>query len=171
MKLSTLTLAVTAALGAGAASSAYAIDLYVDVKTKQIYAEPGRNRVKMGSFVQVDEMAPAAQPAQSEELAAVKQDLEMKTNEIKALQEHMTEAEKVKVTMDKKGLQVESADKDFQFKLGGRIQADANYSNNDDFVEAGTTDHVEANDGTEFRRARIDFTGVFFKDWNFKRKK
>jgi phosphate-selective porin OprO/OprP len=168
MKISNLTLAVVAALGAGAASSAFAIDLYVDVKTKQIYAEPGRNRVKMGSFVQVDEMAPAAQPAQTEELAAVKQDLEMKTNEIKALQEHMTEAEKVKVTMDKKGLQVESADKDFQFKLGGRIQADANYSNNDDFVEAGTTDHVEANDGTEFRRARIDFTGVFFKDWNFK---
>jgi phosphate-selective porin OprO/OprP len=166
MKLSTLTLAVAAALGAGAASSAYAIDLYVDVKTKQIYAEPGRNRVKMGSFVQVDEAAPAAQPAQSEELAAVKQDLELKTNEIKALQEHMTEAEKVKVTMDKKGLQFESADKNFQFKLGGRIHADANYTSGDDFLEDG--DHAEANDGTEIRRARMEFAGTFFKDWGFR---
>jgi len=27
---------------------------------------------------------------------------------------------------------------------------------------------VEANDGTEFRRARIDFNGTFYKDWHFK---
>lgn len=167
MKISNLTLAVAAALGASAASSAFAIDLYVDVKTKQIYAEPGPNRQPMGSFVQVDEAAAAApQQAQSAELAAVKEDLEMKTNEIKALQEHMTEAEKVKVTMDKKGLQVESADKNFQFKLGGRIHADANYTSGDDYLEDG--DHVEANDGTEIRRARMEFAGTFFKDWGFR---
>ncbi|MGZ8144177.1 MAG: porin, partial [Methylosarcina sp.] len=162
MKISNLTLAVAAALGASAASSAFAIDLYVDVKTKQIYAEPGKNRQLMGSFVQVDEAA-AAQPAQSAELESVKQDLDLKTNEIKALQEHMTEAEKVKVTMDKKGLQVESADKNFKFKLGGRIHADANYTSGDDYLEDG--DHVEANDGTEIRRGRMRFEGVFFKDW------
>ncbi len=165
MKISKLTLAVATVLGVSATSSAFAIDLYVDMKTKQIYAEPGRNRVKMGSFVQVDEAA-AAQPAESSELAAVKEDLELKTNEIKALQEHMTEAEKVKVTMDKKGLQVESADKNFQFKLGGRIHADANYTSGDDYLEDG--DHVEANDGTEIRRARMEFAGTFFKDWGFR---
>jgi phosphate-selective porin OprO and OprP len=115
MKISKLTLAVAALLGTGAASTAYAIDLYVDVKTKQIYAEPGRNRQLMGSFERVEDKAAAA-PA---ELAAVQQDLEMKTNEIKALQEHAAEAEKVKVIMDKKGLQVETKDKDFKFKLGG----------------------------------------------------
>jgi phosphate-selective porin OprO/OprP len=173
MNFSKLTLAVATVLGAGATSSAFAIDLYVDVKTKQIYAEPGRNRQLMGSFVQVDEAAEmaAAKPVETAELAAVKEDLEIKTNEIKALQEHMTEAEKVKVKLDNKGLNFETADKDFKFKLGGRIQADANYSNNDDFVFAEGSkigQHVEANDGTEFRRARIDFNGTFYKDWTFK---
>jgi phosphate-selective porin OprO/OprP len=169
MNFSKLTLAVATVLGAGATSSAFAIDLYVDVKTKQIYAEPGPNRQLMGSFVKADEAA--AKPAESTELAAVKEDLEMKTNEIKALQEHMTEAEKVKVKVDEKGLSAESADKDFNFRLGGRIQADANYSNNDDLVFAEGSkagEHVEANDGTEFRRARIDFNGTFYKDWTFK---
>jgi phosphate-selective porin OprO/OprP len=164
MNFSKLTLAVATVLGAGETTSAYAIDLYVDVKTKQIYAEPGPNRQLMGSFVKADEVA--AKPAENAELAAVKEDLELKTNEIKSLQEHMAEAEKVKLTMDKKGLQVESADKNFQFKLGGRIHADANYTSGDDYLEDG--DHVEANDGTEIRRARMEFAGTFFQDWGFR---
>ncbi|MGR8980809.1 MAG: OprO/OprP family phosphate-selective porin [Gammaproteobacteria bacterium] len=169
MNISKLSLAVAAVLGsAGASTSALAIDLYVDVKTKQIYAEPGPNRQKMGSFVQVDETA-AAKPAEAAELAAVKEDLDLKTNEIKALQEHMTEAEKVKVKLDKKGLQAETADGDFKFRLGGRIHADASYSGNDDYVSAeDPTKHVEANDGTEIRRARMEFLGTFYKDWEFK---
>ena len=31
-------------------SSAYALDLYVDTKTKQIFAEPGPGRVHMGTY-------------------------------------------------------------------------------------------------------------------------
>ncbi|MGR8941147.1 MAG: OprO/OprP family phosphate-selective porin [Gammaproteobacteria bacterium] len=177
MNLSKLTLAVATVLGAGASSSAFAIDLYVDVKTKQIYAEPGKNRQLMGSFVQVDEAAAmaASKPAESAELAAVKEDLELKTNEIKSLQEHMTEAEKVKMKLDKKGLQAESADGNFKFRLGGRIHADASYSSNDNYLGTYTDSsgikqfgHVEANDGTEIRRARMEFLGTFFKDWDFK---
>jgi phosphate-selective porin OprO/OprP len=167
MNFSKLTLAVATVLGTGATSSAFAIDLYVDVKTKQIYAEPGPNRQLMGSFVKADDAA--AQPAESAELAAVKEDLDLKTNEIKALQEHMTEAEKVKLKLDKKGLQAESDDGNFKFKLGGRIHADASYSNDDDFIEAGDpSTHVEANDGTEIRRARMEFIGQFYRDWEFK---
>ena len=33
-----------------ASANSYVIDLYVDTKTKQIYAEPGEGRVRMGSF-------------------------------------------------------------------------------------------------------------------------
>src|SRR6185312_2884825 len=36
-------------------ASSYVIDLYVDTKTKQIYAEPGEGRVRMGSFEKVPE--------------------------------------------------------------------------------------------------------------------
>lgn len=172
MKFSKLTLAIATVMTAGASTGAFAIDLYVDTKTKQIYAEPGRGRVLMGAFERVEDK-PAATPADTAEIADVRQDLEMKTNEIKALQEHMTEVEQVKVKMDKKGLQVESADKNFKFNLGGRIQTDANYTVNDSYVAEGTANtktpiHEEANDGTEVRRARIDFTGTFYKDWNFK---
>ncbi len=170
MTISKLTLAVAAVLGAGATFSAYAIDLYVDVKTKQIYAEPGPHRQLMGSFVQVDEAAAlaASKPAESAELASVKEDLELKTNEIKALQEHMTAAEEFKVKVDKNGLQAESADKKYKFKLGGRIHADSVFSGNDDLVSAGTTTHREASDGTYIRRARMRFEGVFDKDWLFR---
>ena len=164
MKLSSLTLAVTAILGTGTLSTAYAIDLYVDVKTKQIYAEPGPNRQLMGSFERVEDK-PAA-TAEGSDISAIKQDLELKSNEIAALKEHAREAEKVKLKMDKRGLQVETADKAFKFKLGGRIHADANYHNGDNFLEDG--DSLEANDGTEIRRARMRFEGVFHEDWLFR---
>jgi phosphate-selective porin OprO and OprP len=162
MKFSEVTLAVAGVLGASLSSSAFAIDLYVDSTTQQIYAQPGPNRIKLGTFEKVEETA-----SQKAELEAIRNDLALKTNELKALDEHMKEAEQVKVKMDKKGLQVESADKNFQFRLGGRIHADASYSSGDDYLDS-KGNHVEANDGTEIRRARMEFLGTFFKDWNFK---
>jgi phosphate-selective porin OprO/OprP len=175
MKISRLTLAIATVLGAGATSGAFAMDLYVDTKTKQIYAEPGPHRQLMGAFEKV-EKAPAKTADKEEkldkaEIAKIREDLALKDNAIKALQEHAavdSAPDSVNVKLDKKGLNFETNDKNFKFKLGGRIHADANYSNNDNFVTTGTATHAEANDGTEFRRARIDFTGTFFKDWNFK---
>jgi len=171
MKFSRFTLAVTAVLGAGMSSAAFAIDLYVDQDTQQIFAQPGPNRVKLGTFEKVEEAS-----KQKAELEEIRNDLALKTNELKALDEHMKEAEQVKVKMDKKGLQVESADKNFQFKLGGRIHADASFHSGDDYTKrtvdsdtgAVTFPHVEANDGTEIRRARMEFAGTFFKDWGFR---
>ncbi|MGR8997634.1 MAG: OprO/OprP family phosphate-selective porin [Gammaproteobacteria bacterium] len=170
MKFSKLTLAIATVIGAGAPSGAFAIDLYVDTRTKQIYAEPGPHRQLMGAFERVEDK-PVAAPAETAEIATVREDLELKTNEIKALQEHMAEAEKVKLTLDKKGVTFETADKDFKFNLGGRIQTDANYSVNGNYIGAEGSNkdkQIDANDGTEVRRARIDFTGTFYKDWNFK---
>ena len=170
MKISKLTLAIATVMGAGAPSGAFAIDLYVDTRTKQIYAEPGPHRQLMGAFERVEDK-PAVAPAETAEIAAVREDLELKTNEIKALQEHMAEAEKVKITVDKKGLTAETADKDFKFNIGGRIQTEANYTINSNYVGAkafNKDEHISANDGTEFRRARIRLDGTFYKDWNFK---
>ncbi len=182
MKISKLTLAIATVLGAGATSGAFAMDLYVDTKTKQIYAEPGRGRELMGSFEKV-QSAPAktvdkAENLDKAEIKAIREDLATKDNAIKALQEHTEAAsgpDSVKVTMDQKGLNFETKDKNFKFKLGGRIQTDANYSSNDNYVKDYTAKGpvkfpyaAEANDGTEFRRARIDFNGTFYKDWSFK---
>ncbi len=54
MKLSRLTLAITAILGSSLSTTALAIDLYVDTKTEQLYAKPGPGRVHIGSFVKED---------------------------------------------------------------------------------------------------------------------
>ena len=43
------------------ASPAATLDLYVDRKTQQIYAEPGPGRVKLGTFMQVDDGSPTGE--------------------------------------------------------------------------------------------------------------
>ena len=175
MKFSKLTVAIAATLGASASFSALAMDLYVDTKTKQIYAEPGKGRELMGAFERISDkplIAPAT-TADVAELSSVKEDLATKSNEIKALQEHMDQAEEVKVTMDKKGLQVQSADKNFKFKLGGRLQTDATYNTDQGYytnkynpaIILPRDPKIDANDGTELRRARMRFEGVFYRDW------
>ena len=164
MKLTKLSLAMASVMGVGLASEAMALDLYVDTKTQQIYAEPGKGRVKLGAFERVEDSA-----SQKAEIEQIKQDLALKNNELKALDEHMKEAEQVKIKMGKKGVEFESADKDFKFRIGGRIHADANYSTGDaNLVERGTTNKAEATDGTEIRRARMEMVGTFWKDWDFK---
>jgi hypothetical protein len=89
MKLSKLTLAVATALGASLSASAFAIDLYVDTKTKQIYAEPGKNRVKMGTFEQVKEGEQQITPEEQKKLDELKDDLKLKDNAIKSLEERV----------------------------------------------------------------------------------
>jgi phosphate-selective porin OprO/OprP len=161
MKQPRLTLAIATALTAVASSTAYAIDLYVDTRTQQIYAEPGPHRELMGSFERKeDKVADTLSPSDTQ---AIKEDLEAKTLQINALKEHVDETDKVKLKMDEKGLQVETADKKFKFKLGGRIQADSSFHSGDDFSKSGVP--VEANDGTELRRGRMRFEGVFYDDW------
>lgn len=162
MKFTKLSLAMASVIGAGVAGEAMALDLYVDTQTKQIFAEPGHGRVKLGAFERVEDSA-----AQKAELNAIKEDLALKTNELKALDEHMQAAEQVKIKMGKKGVEFESADKDFKFRLGGRIHADAAYTSGDADLVKGSS-HAEATDGTEIRRARIEMVGTFWKDWNFK---
>ena len=65
MKLSKLKFVVAIVLGTSVSSGAFAIDLYVNTKTKQIYSEPGPDRELLGSFVRVED-APAktATPAE-----------------------------------------------------------------------------------------------------------
>lgn len=175
MKLSKLTFAVATALTASVTTSAFALDLYVDAKTKQIYAEPGANRVKLGSFEQinpnghkgVDDFADAATRLHHEN-EKIHTDLELQHNEIKALEEKTAEASsRPIVSMDKNGLQVQSADKNYKFRFGGRIHAEAAFHDGDTGYYKGTTPQ-DAVDGTDVRRARMRMEGVFGKDWLFR---
>lgn len=66
MKSFRLILATVAVINLCTLSNAYAMDLYVDTKTKQIFAEPGPGRMHMGTFVKAEEAGKKiAAPAQS----------------------------------------------------------------------------------------------------------
>jgi phosphate-selective porin OprO/OprP len=184
MKFSKLTVAIAATLGVSASFSALAIDLYVDTKTKQIYAEPGRGRELMGSFEKVGEKtAPAAVvPAATQaEVAAIKEDLALKTNEIKALSEYAAEAnspESAHISL-KDGIHFATKDGNFSAGINGRMQVDSqindqNLTTNNGFF--GNTSPLNTlgmtpaglNDGVALRRARLGVEGTFFKKTDYK---
>ncbi|WP_421684275.1 porin [Stutzerimonas urumqiensis] len=66
------------------------------------------------------------------------------------------------VIKTKGGLEVATADKEFAFKIGGRLQAD--YSTFDGFY----TDSGDAADAAYFRRAFLEISGVAYSDWEYK---
>ncbi|MEI6068266.1 MAG: porin [Methylococcaceae bacterium] len=181
MKFSKLTLAIAATLSVSASFNAFAIELYVDTKTKQIYAEPGRGRELMGSFQKVDD-APAktVAPAAPAEISAMKQDLELKTNEIKALQEHAAEASGPTVAHVKldDGIHFATKDGNFTAAINGRMQVDSqsniNQGLNNDFLTGSTVAAgggslpATLNDGATLRRARLGLEGTFFKNTGYK---
>lgn len=66
---------------------------------------------------------------------------------------------KVKISLDKKGFRISSADDAFKLKIGGRFHLQTGYH-----VGADNLPHT---DGTEVRRARIHVKGVLFNDWKY----
>ncbi|MFZ2726126.1 MAG: porin [Methylococcaceae bacterium] len=169
MKFSKLTLAVAGVLTASASFNAVAIELYVDTKTKQIYAEPGPHRQRLGKFEQVDEAktpAPAAVESTNQEIKAIREELDLKTNEIKALEEHAKESEEVKVKIDD-GIEFKSKDGNFKAAINGRIQVDSQNNVTDRQSTSNPNDHI-VSDGASIRRARLGVEGTFYKDFDYK---
>lgn len=64
----------------------------------------------------------------------------------------------VVVRLDHRGLNIASGDGDFEMKIGARLHVDG-------AVHSGDTAGVEATDGSELRRARIELRGRFHRDW------
>jgi phosphate-selective porin OprO and OprP len=188
MKFSKLTVAIAATLGATASFNALAMDLYVDTKTKQIYAEPGRGRVLMGSFEKVAEApanslaAPAAPLATKAEVSAIREELALKNNEIKALSEFAAEAngpESAHVSL-KDGIHFATKDGNFSAGINGRMQIDSQvnnqsfatpmdgYYNNVSGSTATNGMPASLNDGVALRRGRLGVEGTFFKKTDYK---
>ena len=65
------------------------------------------------------------------------------------------------VVKTKGGLEVATTDKEFSFKVGGRLQAD--YSQFDGIY----TDNGDSADAAYFRRAFLEIGGVAYKDWKY----
>jgi len=62
----------------------------------------------------------------------------------------------------KGGIKAKSADGDFSFKFGGRVQVDAGY------VDEDKDSGFDHNSGTEFRRLRLFAKGKLHQDWGYK---
>ncbi|MGZ5007712.1 MAG: OprO/OprP family phosphate-selective porin [Methylobacter sp.] len=175
MKISKLTLAIATVLGAGASSGAFAMDLYVDTKTKQIYAEPGPHRVLMGNFEKVEstpaKVADKEEKLDKAEIKAIREDLALKQNEIKALQEHAEAESDPKLAHVKLDDGIHFATKDGNFTAGinGRMQVDSQVNLNNKVATAtGASLPNQLNDGVALRRGRLGVEGTFFKNSVYK---
>ncbi|MDQ3563921.1 MAG: porin [Pseudomonadota bacterium] len=62
-------------------------------------------------------------------------------------------------------LEISSPEGDFKFGVGGRVQVDAAWYNEDD-TDAGETTNLDS--GVEFRRTRLSAFGTLWKHWDFK---
>jgi phosphate-selective porin OprO/OprP len=175
MKISKLTLAIATVLGASTTSGAFALDLYVDTKTKQIYAEPGPHRELLGAFEKVGSTpAKVADKSDKAEISAIREELALKTNEIKALQEHAEEAsgpESVQVKLND-GIHFATKDGNFKAEINGRIQVDSqtNIQSATGFPSPGGVGvtPLALNDGVNLRRIRLGVEGTFFKNTDYK---
>lgn len=175
MNFSKLTLAVASLLGASASSGAFALDLYVDTRTKQLYAEPGPGRERLGSFQRVED-APAkteAKASQTEaELAAIREDLELKANELKA--EHVKKPEEkaamaakgilpAGVSYGKKGFEFKTDDGKFSLAIQNRLQF--RYATPFDRDPRSISDLEQDSSSFMIRRARTKLYGNLY--WPF----
>jgi phosphate-selective porin OprO/OprP len=125
----------------------------------------------MGEFEKVGDAPRHVQApvAEATELAAVRQDLDTKTNEIKALQEHAEEARKIPDIKLDDGLEIKSKDGNFKAALHGRIQVDSQVNlNQQTAIATGANTQNLLADGVAIRRGRIGVEGTFFKDWDYK---
>jgi hypothetical protein len=160
MKLTKMASAIATTLLIAASSNACALDLYVDNKTKQIFAEPGPDRTKLGSFVQVEQTVKQQadlNAKQQADLNAIQQDLELKSNELKALEEHVVANREDKAKNDEKWFN--------KISLRGYTQMRYNQSLSGDRV-AGDPELRSVGDGSiknnsnfSFRRVRLVFSG------------
>ncbi len=157
MKLTKLALAIATTITATASFSALALDLYVDTKTKQIYAEPGRGRELMGNFEKVAPAKAAVKVDENAEIKAIREDLALKQNEIKALEEHVVANKEDHDKNDEKWFNKISVRGYTQLRYnqplsGDRIAGDPELKS----VGDGS---IKDNSSFSFRRVRLVFSG------------
>lgn len=177
-------------------SNAYALDLYVDTKTKQVFAEPGPNRVHMGTYVKTDNppvqpespkvaTTPSSAPAESEKKETVAGSTPMReekttevadktiherlASQVSVLEERIKDVEKIHGTFDDRGLHWATKDGNFSMSLNGRIQPASQYNFvNDPDPAFGSNTANELNSGMNIRRARLGVEGTFYRIWDYK---
>jgi len=106
--------------------------------------------------------AAAAQDVEAlkRQLEAMQQQVRALSQKIETVEEKQRETSKRQVKVSEDKLQIESADGDFKFRVGGRVQVDGAWYDNDGATDLGA--------GTEIRRTRLFASGTIRRYWDFK---
>ena len=185
-------LAILAVISLCVASSSHALDLYVDTKTKQIFAEPGPGRVHMGTYEKSgtaaqatkqaspsteltpapeDQKADASNKSTGDRLTRLREKAEKEQlkGQVSMLDERVKEVEKIHGNFDDRGLHWSTKDGNFSVSLNGRIQPASQYNFiNEPDPAFGSNTANELNSGMNIRRARLGVEGTFLKIWDYK---
>ena len=150
-----------------------ALDLYVDNKTKQIYATPGPGRTSMGSFTKsVDVSDPIVEVEIRRDRSAAMREKAASAkliNDVAVLQERVKETESVHMKFDDRGLHFERKDGNFSMSWNGRLQVASQYNMINEVQPAfGSNLPNELNSGMNIRRARLGAEGTFMKILDYK---
>lgn len=158
MKFSKITLAVATIFSTGVPFCACAMELYMDTKTAQIYAQPGPDRKFMGVFEKTpdDLIKP--------EVVGVRKNSALMAREVIVEQGHTADANQVSTKLGEKGLEIETRDGDFKIGIGGRLQLDGQLNNNGNNISQS----AKLDNGADVRRGRIHMDGTLYKDYDFK---
>lgn len=192
MRLFRLPLAILPVISLCVASSSHALDLYVDTKTKQIFAEPGPGRVHMGTYEKSGTASKAMKQANpstelisspesqhadannkntSDRLTRLREKAEKEQlkGQVSMLDERVKDIEKIHGDFDDRGLHWSTKDGNFAISLNGRIQPASQYNFiNDPAPAFGANTSNELNSGMNIRRARLGVEGTFLKIWDYK---
>jgi len=114
--------------------------------------------------------------AKADEFSDFKEQLEVQKEKLQETQERLEKLEELKKQESgadptdfrvywKEGLNLATLDGDFKLKIGGRLQTDWLFSSEDDAIKL---DVGEQEDGVEFRRARIFFSGLIYDNVEYK---
>ena len=176
MKSNHLARAVTLVLMSMTSDPSYAIDLYVDPKTEQIFAKPGHGRVRLGTFQRMDEPPIAtspnangpsvANPPVETEAQAILKTPAAQEQIQKEVKKQVEVATKDLPKIDTKGkLEFASKDGDFKWRIGGRLHLQGGVYENADSNLGKSTNF---SDDASIRRARLEMAATLWKYWGLK---
>lgn len=184
MNINRMAIASLSMISASLVNPAFALDLYVDTNTQQIYAAPGDNRVKLGSFEKKEDIdkLKATLKAEIEQELKSKQDIEIDkqdkalaangladaglaadNNPAKAIPKERKGYTPASLSYGKNGFEFRTDDDKFSLAIQNRVQA--RYAEPFD-GDPRTLDELDKDEKSfMIRRARTKLNGHAYAPW------
>lgn len=184
MNINKMTIATLSMLSAALSTPALALDLYVDTNTQQIYATPGENRVKLGSFEKKEDIdqLKATLKAEIEQELKSKQNIEAEKQDKALAASTLADAglaadnspaktapkerkgyTPANVSYGKNGFEFRTDDDKFSLAIQNRVQA--RYAEPFDSDPRTLSDLDKNENSFMIRRARTKLNGHAYAPW------